>query len=231
MISTRSTSTYVLIPGAGGSAWYWHRVVHELASRGIESIAIELPAGDAAAGLVEYTDAVLDAVGGRRDVIVVAQSMGGFTGVSVCSRIAVRQLVFVNAMIPRIGESPGEWWAATGQRAAQVAYARELARPTEFDFVEDFFHDVPADIRAEAMRRGAPPQSETPFAQRLELAAWPRVPMKVITGIDDRLFPVDFQVRVATERLGVAPDLLPGGHLIALAHPVELVDRLERIAP
>jgi hypothetical protein len=30
-------STFVLIPGAGGAAWYWHRVVPELRARGLEA--------------------------------------------------------------------------------------------------------------------------------------------------------------------------------------------------
>lgn len=55
--------------------------------------------------------------------------------------------------------------------------------------------------------------------------------MKVVTGTDDRPFPANLQILVAKERLGVAPDLLPGGHLIALSHPIELVDQLKRIAP
>jgi hypothetical protein len=32
---------------------------------------------------------------------------------------------------------------------------------------------------------------------------------------------------VAEERLGITPDEMPGGHLVALSHPVELADRLE----
>lgn len=27
-------ATFVLVPGAGGQAWYWHRVVPELEARG-----------------------------------------------------------------------------------------------------------------------------------------------------------------------------------------------------
>ena len=45
-------------------------------------------------------------------------------------------------------------------------------------------------------------------------------------GADDRFFPADFQRRVARERIGVEADVLPGGHLIALAQPREVVDYL-----
>ncbi|CAN5413552.1 hypothetical protein BH09ACT8_BH09ACT8_40960 [soil metagenome] len=43
------------------------------------------------------------------------------------------------------------------------------------------------------------------------LTAWPGVATAVIQGSDDRLFPVEFERRVARERLGVELDVLPGG--------------------
>ena len=36
-------STFVLIPGAGGVAWYWHRVVPLLTAAGHEAIPVDLP--------------------------------------------------------------------------------------------------------------------------------------------------------------------------------------------
>ena len=58
-------STYVLIPGAGGTAWYWHLVEPLLRDAGHEAIAVDLPGDDPAAGLPEYTHLVIDAIGGR----------------------------------------------------------------------------------------------------------------------------------------------------------------------
>src|SRR4051812_9481854 len=143
-------STYVLIPGAGGEAWYWHLVVARL---GHEAIAVDLPAGDEAAGLAEYADAAVEAIGAASDLTVVAQSMGAFTAPLLCSRVDVRELLLVAPMIPAPGESAGEWWANTGQGAARRAQeAREGRDPdAPFDVVSGFFHDVPSDIVAEAM--------------------------------------------------------------------------------
>ena len=47
----RLMATYVLIPGAGGDAWYWHRVVPELEARGHDVVAVDLPAADEFGGL------------------------------------------------------------------------------------------------------------------------------------------------------------------------------------
>src|SRR5258708_20375428 len=70
---------FVLIPGAGGAAWYWHRVVPLLQEAGHEAIAVDLPGDDETAGLPEYTRLVVSAIGDRNDVVLVAQSLAGFT--------------------------------------------------------------------------------------------------------------------------------------------------------
>jgi pimeloyl-ACP methyl ester carboxylesterase len=219
--------TFILIPGAGGQAWYWHRMVPELAARGHEVVAVDLPAGDDSAGWAEYTDAVVDAIGTRRSgLVLVAQSMGGFTAPLVCGRVPVDLLVLVNAMVPVPGETGGEWWAATGQGEAAAAFARAQGRPEEFDFVHDFFHDVPKDVVDEAMAMGEPAQSGTPFGQPWPGERWPDVPTRFLQGRDDRMFPLSFQRRVVGERLGIEVDDMPGGHLMALSQPVELARRL-----
>jgi pimeloyl-ACP methyl ester carboxylesterase len=71
-------ATFVLVPGAGGVAWYWHRVVRLLEEAMHEAIAVDLPGDDAEAGLSVYAGRVLEAIG-TREVILVAQSLGGFT--------------------------------------------------------------------------------------------------------------------------------------------------------
>jgi alpha-beta hydrolase superfamily lysophospholipase len=72
--------TYALIPGAGGSAWYWHRVTPLLSASGAVAVAIDLPADDDSADLNTYADTVVEAVSGVSDpLILVAQSMGAFT--------------------------------------------------------------------------------------------------------------------------------------------------------
>ncbi len=50
------------------------------------------------------------------------------------------------------------------------------------------------------------------------------MPTRVIAGRDDRFFPLDFQRRVARERLGAEVDEVPGGHLVALSQPAELTE-------
>jgi pimeloyl-ACP methyl ester carboxylesterase len=220
--------SFLLVPGAGGDAWYWHRVVPALAARGYDAVGVALPAGDDSAGLPEYADAVVAAAGARSDLVLVGQSMAGLTIPLVCDRRPVRMLVLLNAMTPRPGESGGEWWGNTGFEQARRDQAERDGRRIEDDpeLLDAFFHDVPAEVSQEAFARGEPPQSGTPFAAPWPMAAWPDVPTRFLAARDDRFFPVEFQRRVVSERLGIPVDEMPGGHLVALSRPDELADRL-----
>jgi hypothetical protein len=223
------STTYVLLPGAGGDAWYWHLVAPELRARGHEVLSPDLPAADDSAGLGDYVDAVVAAIGDRGNLIVVAQSMAAFTAPMLVDRVAVGLLILVAPMIPSPGESPGEWWSNSGQTAARRQLDEREGRDPNgaFDVVTTLMHDVPPDIVTEAVARGEPRQSDTPFAEPWPLVQWPRVPTRVLAGRHDRLFPLDFMCRLALERLGIGADVIDTGHLPALSRPAELARRLE----
>ena len=222
--------TFILIPGAGGSAWYWHLVAPRLEQRGHEALPVALPAADDAAGLPEYTDAVIRAIGKRdaRRIVLVAQSLAGFTAPLVCQHVPVALLVLVNAMIPKPGERPGEWWTNTHHAEAKREKNRRDGLPSDAQFepLLEFFHDVPQPIVDAAWAQGEPRQSETVFASPCTFGTWPAVPTRVLIARDDRFFPAEFQRRVARERLGISADEMDGGHLVALSQPDELTARL-----
>ena len=161
-------------------------------------------------------------------MVVVGQSTGGSTAPLVAARRPVRLLVLValNAMVPRPGETGGEWWDAVGQADARAAHAREQDRPADDDGTTDFSHDVPPEVGA-AGAAHATARSGTPSTEPWPLAAWPDVPTRVLAGRDDRLLPLALQRRVARERLGLDVDEVPGGHLVALSRPAELAGRLD----
>lgn len=220
-------ATYVLIPGAGSDSWYWHLVVPELRARGHDTVAPDLPCDDDAAGLADYVDVVVDAIGDRSDLVLVAQSMAGFTAPLVCERVPVDLLVLVAAMVPAPGETPGDWWANTGHEQARREQDERGGRDPDADFdpMVTFLHDLPPGLAAEAMTRGRE-QSGTPFEKPWPLAAWPDVPTEFLLCREDRFFPAAFMRRVVRERLGITPDEMDGGHLPALGRPKELVEHL-----
>jgi pimeloyl-ACP methyl ester carboxylesterase len=220
-------ATYVLIHGAGSTSWYWHLVAPQLRDRDHTVVAPDLPCDDDSAELSDYVDTIVDAIGDHRDLILVAQSLAGFSAPLVTERVPVELLVLVAAMVPAPGESPGDWWDNTGWAEARREQAiRDRRDPDDEDPVETFLHDLPSDIKEAAMTN-VRDQSGKPFEKPWPMSAWPDVPTRFILCRDDRFFPADFQRRVVRERLGITPDEMDGGHLPALAHPDELVARVE----
>ena len=205
-------ATFVLIHGGGGSGGDWHLVAPELERRGHEVVAPDLPTEDEAAGLWDYADSVVEAVGDRGNLVLVGHSLGGFTAPLVCARVPAELLVLLAPMIPAPGENGVEWWKNTGY---------------EDSGEEDvFYHDVPPELEAEARRRERD-QAEKAMVEPWPLEAWPDVPTKVLLCRDDRMFTPDFQRRVARERLGIEPDEMDGGHYVSISRPRELAERLD----
>lgn len=220
--------TFVLIPGAGGHGAYWNRLVPALGRRGHQAVSVDIPEHEEGSRLADWAIHVERAAQGRRDVVLVAQSLGGFLAPIV--RIPAQMIVFVNAMIPLPGETPDEWWVHTDSAAALRAAAEADGRSLEFDLYEYFLHDVPEDAAAELMSGGSREPAQSAMADPCAFKNWPGVPIRVVVGRDDRFFPADFQRRIAQARLGIATDEIAGGHLVALGNPDGLAALLDGYA-
>ncbi|WP_284744525.1 alpha/beta fold hydrolase [Amycolatopsis sp. RTGN1] len=207
-------TTFALIHGGGGSGWDFHRLVPELAARGHDAIAPDLPITDSSAGLADFTDTVLAALGDASDVAVVGHSYGGFTAPLVASKVRARVLVYLAGMIPAPGEPPGQWWGNTG-----------FAAPSGLSDIETYFNGVPAELASEGMAHGREQVSKE-WDEPWPLPAHPDVPTRVVLCRDDRFFTPDFQRRVARERLGIEPDEVDGPHCAPLSHPAQIADLL-----
>ena len=221
-------STFALIHGAGDVGWYWHLVEAELRSRGHDVVAPDLPADDESATLTDYADVVVEAVGTRKDLVVVGQSYGAFTAPLVADRLGADLLVLVAGMIPAPGESPDDWWDNTGYSSAvQEAAARDGGLTGNPDPFVSFYQDVPRQLAEVAMSKERTHPSSASGAAPWPFDAWPDVPTKFVLCTEDRFFPPDFYRRLVTERLGIEPDEIAAGHCVALSRPKELADLLE----
>ena len=227
--SSASGHDFLLLHGAGSDSWYWHRVAPALTAAGHSVVCPDLPVDDDACGLHDYADVAVEAAEGRGRLVIVAQSMAAFTAPLLVDRLPVEMIVLVAAMVPAAGESAGQWWASTGQAEAARRLALEEGRnpDAEFDPFEIFLHDVPDELHAPSGLH-VRAQSDRPFADPWPLDRWPDVPTRAVVGRGDRLFPLEFQVRVLKERLGLEPDVIDSGHLPALARPGELSGLLLR---
>ena len=213
-------ATFAFIHGAGDVGWYWHLVRAELEETGHDTVAPDLPIEDDDAGLSEYADVVIEAIGVRRDVVVVGQSFGGYVAPLVAERIGARSIVLVAGMIPTPGESAEEMFANTGWQPEPLEDSSARAV---------FYHDVPPDLADEALTHERR-QSDTPGSQPWPLPAWPGIQTHFVLCRNDRFFPARWLRPVVRERLGIEPDEIDSGHCPALSRPRELATLLERYA-
>lgn len=216
-------STFALIHGGGDVGWSWHLVASELEARGHEAIAPDLPADDDSLTLEDYANAVVSAVGERKDVVVVGHSFGGFTAPLVADRLSADALVLLAGMIPAPGEPPEQWWGDTGYGAAVEAQsARDGGLTGNDDPFVSFYNGVPRELATQAVSKEREHPSQAAMSAPWPLDEWPAVPTRFIVCADDRFFPADFLRGLARQRLGVVADEVPGGHCAMLSHPREI---------
>jgi Alpha/beta hydrolase family len=224
--------SFVLIPGAGTDPRVYRAAIEALGALGHEAIAPPLPLDDPEATPSDHADAVAAAVPRADDLVVVAQSLGAFTGPLVATRVAVARLVLLAPMIPAPGETAGEWWENTGHAEAIGAALEHHGAMSAWGpeaFAEVFLHDVDPETARESERFSGAPGAGM-FKEPWPLECWPEVPTRVLAPREDRLFPLGFQRRVARERLGLEVEEMRGGHLPMLSRPRELAERLVELA-
>ncbi len=216
-------ATFVCLHGAGGRASWWDLVASELVPLGHEVVAVDLPC-DQDVGYEAYVDAVLQAIGDRREgVVLVAQSLSGLVAPLVATRTPIDLLVLLAAMVPRPGETGAEWWEAVGHDEALAAQGLPDDSPETL-----FVHDVPPDVLAATeLPRD---QSEALLEEPWPLAAWPDVPTEFLLCRDDRFFPAAWLREVVRDRLGIDPVEIPGGHCAYLSQPAALANALHSLS-
>jgi pimeloyl-ACP methyl ester carboxylesterase len=222
---------FVLVHGAYHGAWCWDFLARHLEGLGHRVVAVDLPAGDPAAGIERCAEVVAVAARDLSSPIVVGHSMGGVLLPVVASMMQVAKLVFLAAWVPRPGLSMSD-----------VRAQEQVDTPVE-DLVDKthlgedvwtmgpatarslFYSDVPTDVATWAVER-LRPQAFTVMREPSPLGSWPDVPVESIVCGTDRTVNPEWSRDIARSQLGVRPIEIGGGHSPFLARPTELVDIL-----
>ncbi len=200
--------TAVLVHGSWMSAAVWDKTAAFLKKDGYEVLAVTLPAhGEDAtpaekASLKGYVDAVIAAIGERRDVLLVGHSFGGIVISAAAEAVPdkIARLVYVAGYVPKTGESAyslsqqdkaslvGTYW----RQADPAAYSPASIAPE--GIVETFCADCAAAEAAAlvAQHRAEPvPPLATPV--ELSAAAFGKVPKAYVVTTMDRTISPDLQ--------------------------------------
>jgi pimeloyl-ACP methyl ester carboxylesterase len=132
-------ANFVLVHGAWHGGWCWQRVVQVLAREGHRAHAVTLTGCGERAHLlspvitlethIEDVRAAIEAEE-MRDVVLAVHSYAGMIGTALADRMGgrLRHLVYVDAVVPR----PGESWSSTHSR--QVRESRLAATQASDDY-------------------------------------------------------------------------------------------------
>jgi pimeloyl-ACP methyl ester carboxylesterase len=109
----KNSETIVLVHGAWSDATAWQAIEPLLKAKGHEVIAVNLPGhgNDATSfaniSLQSYVDVVKNAIGDRKNVILVGHSMAGIVISQVAEEIPgqIKELIYLAAYLPQNGES------------------------------------------------------------------------------------------------------------------------------
>ena len=132
---------YLLVHGAWGGAWYWRDTLSALIRAGHRAHAVTLTGLGERAHLmspaIDLETHIQDVIAALeteelQDCILVVHSYAGMLGTAVADRRTdwLRHLVYVDAMIPR----PGESWAATHASATRQQRLGAAQASADFSF-------------------------------------------------------------------------------------------------
>ncbi|MGH2959204.1 MAG: alpha/beta fold hydrolase [Solirubrobacterales bacterium] len=223
----------VLVHGAWHSPVVWEPVTELLRERGHHVTVPELPIDSPKAIGDDHADLIAEACGGGEAPVVVAHTSGSLTALLVPERVPVRQMIHVNGLLPKIGES-----------------FNDQVRGGEFDFGEDsgrlydrdacsfwnneekfralLAHDCDEMTQARLwsqLRR----QARGPLTEVTPLKQWPETPTSAILYSNDADLPIEWLRRTTLDRLGVEAWELPGSQLGFNARPRLFVKTLTKL--
>jgi pimeloyl-ACP methyl ester carboxylesterase len=227
----RIVAHFLLLHGACHGGWCWDAVASILRSRGHRATAPDLPCENVTAGLNESTDVAVGSLNHVvEDVVVVGHSLGALVAPLVALRLPIRRMVMLAGIVGAPRASLESLAAEDADRDLPLTDAElEIDAEGRFRFSEEgarrlLYHDCPPETADAAIPRLRFQRSM--WTEVADFDAWPDVETMSIVCSEDRVVNPTWSARVARDRLGVDPLVLPGGHSPFLSRPEALADLL-----
>ena len=235
--------SFLLVHGAWHGGWCWDDVAAALRAEGHTVLAPTLPGmgeGEAPAskgiGLEQHVDAVVRLIDQQQldDFVLVGHSYAGMVVSAVADQRAdrIRHLVYLDAFVPEHGQSlasllPAQTWAAFEHSAATSASEHLVPAPPP-----ELFGLFGQLAIATAPRLKAQPKATLTQAAQLPHGGWAAVRARTYIACDAPASDVfePFKRRLQQDRAWGYQSMATG-HDAMLSAPVDLAQRLARIAP
>jgi hypothetical protein len=196
---------------------------------------MDLPADDPGAGIDRHAEAVVEAIDGRGDVVVVAHSLAGLIAPVVAERVNARGIVMLAALWPKPGRSARE------QARDLPAIYTEAYRWAPKARYADGSTGMPAEVAHDLLYHDCDPATAAAAAARLRpqhwrivtepgpLRDWPHVPTVGYACQHDRMLGSEGMV-AGSARSSAPLSWLDSGHSPMLSMPGALADVLAGVA-
>jgi pimeloyl-ACP methyl ester carboxylesterase len=218
-------TTFGLVHGAWHGGWCWKLLAEELALRGHQSVAPDLPSDDPAATWDTFANVVIAALAGVEDPVLVGHSKGAMTIALVAQRRPVRRLVYVCPATPMATSRPdmppgfraGVWEALKTDDLRHDWWLPE-------DAIRGMYRHLDPALAAWAAGQLRPDADPGPYP----LEAPPSGPSMYVYAAEDEIFTPESREWAARNIFGLEPIRMEGGHFPMLERPSELADLLVR---
>ncbi|MGC8498994.1 MAG: alpha/beta hydrolase [Acidimicrobiales bacterium] len=226
---TPRAATYVLVHGAWHGPWAFEPLTRILDERGVSWIAPALPSshddGDGSADLAADAAVVVAAAVAAGPVVLVGHSYAGAVVTEAAPRLDVREIVYIAALVPRVGESATEASRRVRVRTqlddAMRLEGAWLTLDPELAAVALYGHLAPSDAAAQVARLGR--QTLASFRSPRQ-AADVEVPRRYLRCLEDQAIDPSLQDQMAMSCDTVID--LASDHSPFHSHPDVLADAL-----
>jgi pimeloyl-ACP methyl ester carboxylesterase len=222
-------ATFVLVHGAWHGAWCWSALEPELAARGYQSIAVDLPCEDAAATFDDYATVVVAAAECVEAPVLVGHSLGSISISMAALRTPAAHVVHLCGVLPPVAGMPHDDEPPQSDDSVFAALVRHPDGSHEWGdedaAIAAMYADCPEAVARDAVRRLRRQQTAM-WDVLTPLPAWPQVRTSYVVCDEDRMIHPEWSRWACARWLGIDPIEMPGSHSPMLARPAELADQL-----